>query len=189
MVKNLAGHESSVSTIDTLSNGQLITGDESGVLKVWQVEKEQPLLRTIKTGDSIQMLIASLNNFAVCGMKNSNIEIWDPSTGSLFKTLIGHASYIYSLATFRYSLRNNYLASGSNDTTVIIWDISAPNPLIAILKGHTATVNSLTELPSGQLASGSDDATIVIWDEKTWTQSNVNIRLISYYCLFFVFPE
>ena len=57
---------------------------------------------------------------------------------------------------------NGYLASGSNDQTVKIW-----NPLngtqLYDLTGHTYKVKVLETLSNGNLASGAWDNTIKIW--------------------------
>ena len=56
------------------------------------------------------------------------------------------------------------LASGSEDTTIKLWDVAKGREL-AILKGHTGKVLSLAYSPDGKmLASGSADKTIKLWD-------------------------
>ena len=45
---------------------------------------------------------------------DSTVKIWNPNTGSLINTLIGHADWVNSLA----ALPNGNLASGSWDKTV-----------------------------------------------------------------------
>ena len=64
------------------------------------------------------------------------------------------------------SLDNGYIASGSNDSTIKIWD---PNTgeCIQTLEGHSGPVKCLAILPDGKLVSGSYDKTIKIWDPKS----------------------
>ena len=61
-------------------------------------------------------------------------------------------------------LKNGYLASGSDDTTIKIWNTDGS--LITTLTGHTGQVKSLAALQNGWLASGSGhpDYKIKIWD-------------------------
>jgi len=56
------------------------------------------------------------------------------------------------------------VASGSEDNKVYIWHIKNEIP-IAVLSGHTRTVNCVTWNPVYQqsLASVSDDGTVRIW--------------------------
>ncbi len=47
--------------------------------------------------------------------------IWDPQNGNLLHKLEGHNRFVTSCA---FSSDNRFLATGSNDKTVIIWHIS-----------------------------------------------------------------
>ena len=63
-----------------------------------------------------------------------------------------------------------YLASGSGDNIVRVWDVSSMQQ-VAELKGHTKAVASVAFDPSGKyLASGSHDNTIRLWDVVTQQQ-------------------
>jgi len=57
-----------------------------------------------------------------------------------------------------------YLASGSRDNNVIIWDLKT-GKLLKTLEGHSDNVNSISFSSNGRyLASTSDDKNIIIWD-------------------------
>jgi WD40 repeat protein len=57
------------------------------------------------------------------------------------------------------------LASGSGDGTIILWDVSARQPIGQLLAGHKSAVGSVAFSPDGKmLASGSEDATLILWD-------------------------
>ncbi|WP_372509756.1 WD40 repeat domain-containing protein, partial [Mycobacterium pseudoshottsii] len=77
----------------------------------------------------------------------------------------GHTRTVQSLA---FSPDGHTLASGSDDTTIALWDLTNPGhprQLGKPLRGHTRTVQSLAFSPDGHtLASGSDDTTIALWD-------------------------
>ena len=61
----------------------------------------------------------------------------------------------------------SWLATGSNDGTVRIWD-AATGQERATLTGHTGRVKAVAVAPDGSwLASGSDDGTVRIWDMAT----------------------
>ena len=59
------------------------------------------------------------------------------------------------------------LASGSDDTTVKLWE-PASGKLLRTLEGHKSTVFSVAFDPTGQtLASGSLDNTVKLWERSS----------------------
>ena len=74
---------------------------------------------------------------------------------------IDQASPIESIA---YSPNGRFIASGSLDNTVRIWDVEKKAPVHAF-KGHEDYVSSVAFSPNGRfIASGSWDTTVRIWD-------------------------
>lgn len=66
-----------------------------------------------------------------------------------------------------YSPDGVFLASGSQDGQVILWD-AYTGATLRTLEGHTDSVNSLAFSPDGALlASGSTDTSIILWDVKS----------------------
>ena len=72
----------------------------------------------------------------------------------------GHTSDVTCLVVV-----NDYLASGSQDNTVKLWNLETKQ-LVATLGGHTDFVLSLTEI-NGYLVSSSQDTTIKLWSIET----------------------
>src|SRR4029453_15071235 len=50
-------------------------------------------------------------------------KIWDAQTGELRRMLAGHDGYVWKVA---FSPDGRYLASGSWDSTIKVWDLEAP---------------------------------------------------------------
>ncbi|AKV68118.1 MULTISPECIES: serine/threonine-protein kinase [Microcystis] len=80
------------------------------------------------------------------------------------KTLTGHSDEVFSVA---YSPDGRYLASGSIDQTIKIWEVATGKEL-RTLTGHSGGVFLVAYSPDGRyLASGSIDQTIKIWEVAT----------------------
>lgn len=89
------------------------------------------------------------------------IKIWDAKGGKAGKSLKGHAAAIEFVAV---SKDGKFLATASEDKTVIIWDVAAGKDTQTI-KGHTETVNSVSFSPDGkQVVTTSADKTVRVWD-------------------------
>ena len=87
-------------------------------------------------------------------------QSWESNSG----TLEGHSEDVWSVC---WSPDGKYLASGSADYTLIIWDAKSGQRL-KTLEGHSDRVNSVSFSPDGKyLASGSWDETVIIWDANS----------------------
>jgi WD40 repeat protein len=77
----------------------------------------------------------------------------------------GHTDFVYC-ATF--SADGKYIASGSSDRTIRVWDAQTGNTTLGPLK-HTNSVYCVTFSPNGRrLASGSHPGgAILVWDAAT----------------------
>lgn len=124
---------------------------------------------------------------------DKSICIWDATTGTLLKTLLGHTNYVFCVKfnfqsnlicsvcyypifphLFKLPLFNFFLykelltlSQGSFDESVRIWDVRTGSCLHT-LPAHSDPVSSVDFSKDGSLiVSGSYDGLIRIWDAST----------------------
>ena len=79
-----------------------------------------------------------------------------------------YLAHSYSVTACVFSPLGCTLATGSQDCTVILWDIPSGNQIKTLL-GHKGIVRCLTFSPNSRyLVSASSDETACVWDAKTW---------------------
>ncbi|HEU0086522.1 MAG TPA: TIR domain-containing protein [Pseudonocardiaceae bacterium] len=80
-------------------------------------------------------------------------------------TLTGHSEPVRAVA---FAPDGHTLATGSNDNTVLLWDLSDrthPSRIGPSLTGYTSSVSAAAFSPDGKtLATGSEDEGAVLWD-------------------------
>lgn len=87
--------------------------------------------------------------------------------GALEAVLHGHSAEVQSVA---FSPNDVYIASGSLDGSVRLWDARTGEEL-HLLKGHSDCVHSVCFSPDGhRIMTGSGDKTLRIWDVQTGTE-------------------
>ncbi|KAL3531171.1 hypothetical protein ACH5RR_010493 [Cinchona calisaya] len=122
--------------------------------------------RVISEKHSITSLSVSADNkFFIVNLNSQEIHMWDIA-GKLLKPskYKGHRQHKYVIRSCFGGLNGTFIASGSEDSKVYIWNRLGDNP-IEILSGHLMTVNCVSWNPRKpqMLASASDDQTIRIW--------------------------
>jgi WD40 repeat protein len=128
---------------------------------------------TLNHDSEVSSLAISESSLLVSGHYDGTILIRNQTSFSIFQTLKGHFSIVYSIVF----LNNGNLASGSSDNSnlMVIWQKTNETffTLINILNSHTSWVNSLAVLSNNMFASVSNDNSIRIWDQNTFECLNV----------------
>jgi len=101
----------------------LAAGLEDKTIRLWGVE-DGALLQTLTHDSAVQSLAFSSDGKLLASGTSGIIYIWRLEDGSLLQTLEGHDTD-YLIRSVVFSPDNLLLASGSEDGTVIIWDMEA----------------------------------------------------------------
>ncbi|KAH1258484.1 WD repeat-containing protein WDS [Glycine max] len=120
------------------------------------ISEEHPITSLSVSGDS---------KFFIVNLNSQEIHMWDVA-GKWDKPLrfMGHKQHKYVIRSCFGGLNNTFIASGSENSQVYIWNCRNSRP-IEVLSGHSMTVNCVSWNPKipQMLASASDDYTIRVW--------------------------
>ena len=190
-IRTLPGHDHSVSAVRFIPSGAagapacgnlLVSASRDKTLKIWDVSTGYCVKTFRSHVDWVRDVSPSFDGRWLISVGNDQTaRMWDASTGEVKGTFLGHehvieccalaipAAYphLASLAGLRKpppsSSSGEFLATGSRDKTIKIWDTRGT--LIKTLVGHDNWVRALIWHPGGKyLLSASDDKTIRCWD-------------------------
>lgn len=167
-----------VYTVAWNPNGEwLASAGRDGKLRLWDSSQEGSYQNVVTK--ALYEEIGEINEVAwspdgarIALAGDKGIQLWsltdllaDPATTPPAPlTLEGHKSYVLSVSWSRDGTR---LASGSDDSTIRIWDTTNGSSL-DILTEHQLGVNSVAWNSDGDyLLSASDDTTIRLWQVAT----------------------
>ena len=92
--------------------------------------------------------------------QDSDVHIWDLSTGKSIGELKGHKDHVTAVA---YGPDGAWAVSASQDMTLRVWDL-ATQKVLARLEGHSDDVTCIAVAAQGRLIiSGSRDQTLRAW--------------------------
>ncbi|KAF3939968.1 Beta-TrCP [Dactylella cylindrospora] len=185
-IRTMKGHDHTVSSVRFIPSGSgadfLVSASRDKTLKVWDVSTGYAVKTIQGHSDWVRCVEPSLDGkWMVSAGNDQTARIWDTSTNEHKATLMGHTHIIecvafapvaaYAVLSSLAGVKrvppatsfNEYLATGSRDRTINLWD--SRGTLIKTLVGHDNWVKGIVFHPSGKfLLSCSDDRTIRCWD-------------------------
>jgi eukaryotic-like serine/threonine-protein kinase len=113
------------------------------------------------------LLAANVNTLTPPATPTTRTALRSPGTNPTLYTYREHTGRVNSIAWF---WDGKYFASGSDDQTVLVWNITSGNR-VGTYRGHSGKVNAVQYVPGGlRIASGGDDKTVQIWEANTGNQ-------------------
>ncbi len=151
--------------MERLDKDLIASGSDDSMIKIWNITTGQLKLSfgsiLNNERDQVNSMQVLNDGRLACGYEDSSIHVYDSNNnGSLIYELKSHTDSVYALA---YLNDINYLASGSWDMKVKIWNLSN-GELKHTFEGHLGHVDCLISVTKDLIASGSWDGSIKIWD-------------------------
>ncbi|KAL7128653.1 hypothetical protein ABFS83_13G008600 [Erythranthe nasuta] len=146
------------------SNGVIITAfDLDSILLLGHGKRK---LLEVEDGEVLTFCLSEDGDFLLVSLLHEEIQLWNIGLEEpvIVKTFEGHKRQKFIVRTCFGGKGQGFVASGSEDTQVYIWD-KASGDIIRKLEGHSKTVTCVSWNPTNpsMLASASDDGTIRIW--------------------------
>jgi WD40 repeat protein len=178
---SLGGHTDHVNSVAFSPNGRLaVSGSTDGTAKIWDVAAR----RAVHTlGGHIapitSIALSRSGGLLAAGARDNSITLWDLKTGTnrvrrghteaaMFS--VSHFPRQVSVNALAFSPDDRILASGSDDQTIIFWDVNGARQFQRF-KEETGIL-ALAFSPDGKLlASGSKDSKIRFREVSTGRQA------------------
>jgi hypothetical protein len=164
-LRSLAASPSLRSAAVSLSGKLVAVGDREGVVRVFDLTTDQPLLK-FQTDTTVTALAFDGYEVAVAaGGADGKVTLWDLPNNRRRSTLAGHTGPVYGLAFS--SMDSERLASAGWDGTAVVWDLKTTDKL-KVLEPHDDGVWGVEFTPCGQrLATTGQDGRVAVWDTDT----------------------
>ena len=167
--KNITAHSSVVNDIILLSDKRIATCSEDTTIKIFDLYNNYNCDVTL-TGHTkgVRSIVELNKDTLVSASDDRSIIFWkfkNKELRSKFIIQYAHGGPITKVI----KLRNNLLATSSNDYTIKIRKSIKPYEPLKKLEKHTDYVTSIVELDKKDyLISASFDRKVIVWDLKTY---------------------
>jgi WD40 repeat protein len=164
-IENFYGHIDKIVSLIQLKNEKIVSGSYDNTIKIWNIHN---LIceKTINEEGYVLSLLEFSPNMLLSGNSENKINLYNldlPNNKENIYTFEGHKLWINCIT----KLNEMFFASGSNDTTIKIWDFKN-RKCTSTLIGHKDCILTMILLLNKNLCSGSADTNIKIW---SWESS------------------
>jgi len=181
--KTLKGHDHNVSSVAFMNDGDhIISASRDKTIRLWELTTGYCIKTFHGHEEWVRMVRPTLDGSLIASCSNDQtVRVWSVNSGECTAELREHDHVIECVAwapetshqnicaaggiEFRKNEKNGpFLASGSRDKTLRVWDVSTGQCLFVLI-GHDNWVRGVMFHPRGKfLLSTSDDKTLRVWD-------------------------
>lgn len=182
-VKTMHGHDHNVSSVSFVPAGDfLLSASRDKTIKMWEVATGYCVKTFTGHREWVRMVRVNVDGSLMASCSNDHsVRIWQTNSKECKAELREHENTVECIAWAPESAaaaineaagadnkkgahQGPFLASGSRDKTIRIWDVSSGLCLFT-LAGHDNWVRGIVFHPGGKyMISASDDKTLRIWD-------------------------
>ncbi|XP_052868742.1 uncharacterized protein LOC128274549 [Anopheles cruzii] len=162
-IYDIEAHSSKVTCLNLGETGRvLVTGGQDCNIKLWALNSNQCFMTLPGHNSSIECVrFAYSDDFVYSADDTGVIKLWNLNVGEA-TSLFGHMKSVRTLDV--HPLNDNYAVSGSNDTSIRLWDVRQ-KVCVKRYRGHMSHVNSVKISPDGLwIASAGNEGSVIIWD-------------------------
>ena len=163
----LEGHDGELKVVAAREILAVTYQDEYGAgpvrARVWNLETMQ-CSATLPIGIAKTLSACCMEGKVLMGQNIGIIQMWDVAASApiALVDLTGHSSGVYDV---KASAAGSMVLSGSDDTTVLLWDLRTASKCVRTMEGHSLQVQSVDMDGHCRTAvSGSCDKTVKLWD-------------------------
>ena len=119
LIGTLEGHEYEVNTVAFSPRGRMLVSGSHRTVKLWDVGTREPI--GALEGVGANAVSFSRDGTMLVSGSHRTVRLWDVATRRMITTLEGHARSVNHVALSRDQMN---LITGSDDGTILLWDIS-----------------------------------------------------------------
>jgi len=161
----LHGHARWVMDLAFSPNGkQLLSGSDDHTLRLWTLDDRSN--RVLRRFDNpvTACTFSPDGKDVVAGTYDGTLQLCHADTGKTRLSFTGHTD---TVTTVFFDRSGDYLASGSADDSLIIWDAASGEPLLTFHQGNEYDVTCAAFHPDATtLVTGDGENEIKLWDSE-----------------------
>ncbi|MEM9541375.1 MAG: AAA-like domain-containing protein [Cyanobacteria bacterium P01_E01_bin.42] len=150
--------EEATAAIAVSPDGQLVSGSDRGIIKIWTIAGQLQATLRQHQGKIADLSFHPDGRIFASGSIDGTIRLWEQD-GKPLQMLERHDGGVTAV---KFNPDGRTLLSSGRDRSVKLWDLDGR--LLQTFQGHEQGVNDVAFSPNGEIiASAGDDGVIILW--------------------------